>query len=95
LRSIFKTVLLQNIQGLESEKPLDTMVSVLIDDHWKFVRNSLSPSFSGGKLRRVWVHVWAFVLMYTYIRYLIGSMTYQIYLNTMTTLGVTILWYAY
>jgi hypothetical protein len=33
--------------------PLDKMLNMLQDDHWKHVRNTLTPTFSSGKLRKV------------------------------------------
>ena len=35
------------------DKPLDKMVSLLKDDEWRYVRNTISPTFSSGKLRRM------------------------------------------
>lgn len=33
--------------------PLDKMLTVLDDDHWRHVRGKLTPGFSTGKLKRV------------------------------------------
>ncbi|ESO10628.1 hypothetical protein HELRODRAFT_72659, partial [Helobdella robusta] len=33
--------------------PLDKMLSLLKDDHWKFVRSIMSPTFSSGKMRKM------------------------------------------
>jgi cytochrome P450 len=35
------------------EHPLDKMLSTLTDDHWRHVRNILTPTFSSGKLRKM------------------------------------------
>lgn len=36
-----------------SNYPLDKMLLVLKDDHWKHVRNHLTPTFTAGKLRKM------------------------------------------
>lgn len=36
-----------------SFKPFDAVLTRLTGDHWKHVRNTLSPTFSSGKLKRV------------------------------------------
>ncbi len=33
--------------------PLDRAITALCDDHWRHIRNLLTPGFSGSKLRRV------------------------------------------
>jgi len=38
--------------GIE-EYPLSKMLHFLKDDHWRHVRNLITPTFSSGKLRRV------------------------------------------
>jgi len=43
-RTLFKSFMM---------KPLDRMMTVLCDDHWRHVRSSLSPAYSSGKLKHV------------------------------------------
>ena len=36
-----------------TEPPLNELLTIIKDDHWKHVRNLITPTFSGGKLRKV------------------------------------------
>ncbi|RUS89192.1 hypothetical protein EGW08_003071 [Elysia chlorotica] len=46
-----------NRRQFQLDEPLDHMLSMLQDDHWKNVRNTVSPTFSTGKLRRMFHHI--------------------------------------
>ncbi|GFR89968.1 cytochrome P450 3A11 [Elysia marginata] len=46
-----------NRREFQIDEPLDHMLSMLKDDHWKNVRTTVSPTFSTGKLRRMFHHI--------------------------------------
>lgn len=41
----------------ETSYPLENMLTMLEDDHWKHVRNSITPAFSGNKLKQMMSHI--------------------------------------
>jgi len=46
------------------------MMTVLQDGHWKHVRNHLSPTFSGGKLRKVGLIGELFNILVSFVVYI-------------------------
>ncbi|GFN87547.1 cytochrome p450 3a11 [Plakobranchus ocellatus] len=46
-----------NRRLLQMNNPLDHMLTMIKDDHWKNVRTTVSPTFSTVKLRRMFQHI--------------------------------------
>ncbi|KAK3797300.1 hypothetical protein RRG08_008675 [Elysia crispata] len=46
-----------NRREFQMNEPYNYMLSMIKDDHWKNVRNTMSPTFSTGKLRRMFHHI--------------------------------------
>ena len=73
-----------------NEYPLDNMIILIKGDHWKHVRNILTPTFSSGKLRKV--HYMAYI-WHNYICHIYGI--YMSYIWHIYVIYMAYIWHIY